>query len=768
MRICQRLVALCLLTPLAVCAQQPTSNISRAETLVQQLRSTDPSVRGAAKVELVRSVSPEALQILLRELPLVPEHDQLTLLEVLAAYKDPQKIPVLISLAITANANVSDQISGQLSELGEPAARALMKLLEKSCDPSDPGGYAGWVARTIADMRQNVFAVFVAALRSANECQQIAAEEGMQRAYAEREYGLADPSIILFTSAASSEDPVIHSAVGKWIDANNGNVDFDGVVEVLIATYRANAPPATRVTIAKMLAAAPRPRVTRFMNAAIHAPNQEIQSIAREYLQLNVSSSAAAPAVSPDPAAELLADLRSPDCAKRIEAAETLGQSDDALRNSPILVDAIHDSDPKVRAAVAAALGNLNELGDRNYRDQDLSCVPVLTEALKDSDPAVRAAAAQSLGQIRDVRDNDAVSALREALKDSDEAVMLKAIGAIDEIRDPGAVPTLIDIYHAKHDNPRVKSVVLFALVSIRDPRAQPVFIDALSLSNSFEREQAVSGLLETLKKQPNPNAVQPLLKLLTTQKTYAVIQACGATKDSRAFEPLQLLIWSPIPHIRGWAADALGDLGDKRAVPALGELLKDIDKSVRISAAHALSEMSDYQAPKELLDAVHDEDSTVQIWAAGALGNSHDPKAVEALLSATGYNITAIAALGSSKDLRALAPLIGILQDKKRLMNERSTAATSLGDLGDARAVDPLIGALNENDGQLLMTAAQALGKLHDKKAIEPLKQLIQRCESSSTCQSNGAAVTFAYDALQELGVNARHQVTGSNPPPH
>jgi hypothetical protein len=55
-------------------------------------------------------------------------------------------------------------------------------------------------------------------------------------------------------------------------------------VEALIAEYQSNASPETMEKIAVMLSDTERPRVTRFMRAAVHAPNPKIQQIANEYL----------------------------------------------------------------------------------------------------------------------------------------------------------------------------------------------------------------------------------------------------------------------------------------------------------------------------------------------------------------------------------------------------------------------------------------------------------------------------------------------------
>ena len=74
------------------------------------------------------------------------------------------------------------------------------------------------------------------------------------------------------------------------------NIDFSGTVEELISVYQSNAPSETMVKIADMLSKPERPRVTRFMRAAVHAPNADIQSVAQKYLSRYAANTDSVPA----------------------------------------------------------------------------------------------------------------------------------------------------------------------------------------------------------------------------------------------------------------------------------------------------------------------------------------------------------------------------------------------------------------------------------------------------------------------------------------
>lgn len=92
----------------------------------------------------------------------------------------------------------------------------------------------------------------------------------------------------------------------------------------------------------------------------------------------------------------------------------------------PLLLEALKDPDPVVRAYAGGALG---EIGAKAKR-----AVPELSEALKDRNSAVRLGAATALGKIgRKAR--EAVPALEAAAQDKDGEVRQAASEALERIR---------------------------------------------------------------------------------------------------------------------------------------------------------------------------------------------------------------------------------------------------------------------------------------------------------------------------------------------
>jgi beta-lactamase regulating signal transducer with metallopeptidase domain len=94
-------------------------------------------------------------------------------------------------------------------------------------------------------------------------------------------------------------------------------------------------------------------------------------------------------------------------------------------------------------------------------------------------------------------------------------------------------------------------------------------------------------------------------------------------------------LLKSPSPRVRERAANALGELEDSRAVPALIETLKDENAGVREHTASALRDLGDRQAVPALIEALKDEDAVVREHVATALGVLGDKRAVQPLTNA-------------------------------------------------------------------------------------------------------------------------------------
>ena len=120
------LLALTLGVFLAVSGQLSSDRTERAEAMLRRVVSADPTVRGAAKLELKASPDPDLLPLLIREIDRVDLAVLDNIIEILDAYSDERKLPGLVNALKRRH---SPQLEGQLTALGKPAAEALLQSI---------------------------------------------------------------------------------------------------------------------------------------------------------------------------------------------------------------------------------------------------------------------------------------------------------------------------------------------------------------------------------------------------------------------------------------------------------------------------------------------------------------------------------------------------------------------------------------------------------------------------------------------------------------
>ena len=92
-------------------------------------------------------------------------------------------------------------------------------------------------------------------------------------------------------------------------------------------------------------------------------------------------------------------------------------------------------------------------------------------------------------------------------------------------------------------------------------------------LSEPFVSSRAV----EALAKLHDEKALAPLIRLFEEEYNPSLATVLGHWGDARAVEPLMKAMGCPHSHVRFYAARALGNLGDDRAIPVL-EWARDND----------------------------------------------------------------------------------------------------------------------------------------------------------------------------------------------
>jgi HEAT repeat protein len=276
---------------------------------------------------------------------------------------------------------------------------------------------------------------------------------------------------------------------------------------------------------------------------------------------------------------------------------------------------------------------------------------------------------------------------------------------------------------------------------------------------------------------------VKGLIKALDYKKDYNVrrraVEALGKIGDPKAVDPLINALKDEDEYVRKNAAGALGKIGDPKAVDPLINALKDDDIGVRWRVVEALGKLGDPKAVDPLTNALKDENKYMRQGAAEALGKIGDPKAVDALINALKdeewfMRHRAAEALGkigwkpkdneekawylvANRDYESLKlgkhsvdPLINALKDEDE--NVRKWAVGALGKIGDPKAVDPLINALNDDVNSVRKWAAEALREIGDVRAVEPL---IQAISSRELVENVRVSIAEALGMLHRKGCN-------------
>ena len=316
----------------------------------------------------------------------------------------------------------------------------------------------------------------------------------------------------------------------------------------------------------------------------------------------------------------------------------------------------------------------------------------VLVEALDDGDETARQGAAAALANLGDVR---ALPVLAAGLSDGDKTIRRRSAEMLGVLGDSGAVQHLL----AALKDPAIR-VRLAATRSVR------------KLDMAEHRAEAVVALMEVLERKSYDSTHHRLRE--------ETAQALGQLGDSRAIPTLvAALEYRYDSDLHSCAAEALGEIGDPRAVPGLIVALTDGHARVKGDAAQALGRIGDSRAVGPLISTLHwtrgrDVPRTADVTAE-ALGRLGDAQAIPHLLARLqdgGLRTRSVAqALRQLGDTLAVPVMIEQLESSDSSHARRSRAAAALGHLGDPAAVSPLIGSLKDDHSSVRPSAADALG---------------------------------------------------------
>jgi HEAT repeat protein len=284
-----------------------------------------------------------------------------------------------------------------------------------------------------------------------------------------------------------------------------------------------------------------------------------------------------------------------------------------------------------------------------------------LVDRLLSSDPQERGNAARALGPMGE-NAVPAVESLIAALNHPEWKLQAAAARSLGEIGDPRAAEPLVGLLSGRGP-----------LVEIVGPSTR-----------QYGEPEAVSGPLVKL----GAAAVEPLIRFVqekppSTPGVVRALAALGQIGDRRAVPAVVAVLESPDryePRVRCQAIIALKAFKDPRAIDALAKAAREKDRSIHGAAGRALGAVGGEAVPR-LIDVLSDEDPRIRYAAAEALGPTRDPRAVGALLKVMSdpdpyvrcYAAQALARIG---DPRAVRAVLALLKDANQEVRQAARSA--------------------------------------------------------------------------------------------
>jgi len=332
-----------------------------------------------------------------------------------------------------------------------------------------------------------------------------------------------------------------------------------------------------------------------------------------------------------------------------------------------------------------------------------------------------------------------------DSRQDQDSTPTLGPYQIISEI-GRGGMGVVYKAFHPQLMRTVALQVFLVVVAGCGKPSVEGLVQDLGDLENSRRARQELV--------QIGRPAVPALIQALGNEKTrFNAVVALGEIGDRRAVGPLIEMLKDENYLVRSVAAKALGEIGDERAIPPLIEGLR-ADEDLRMAAAKALGEIPDERAVGPLVQLLNDKSHLVRRAATKSLGLIGDKKATGALKRVFKADKDLEVRIWAAFSLTRIAGDISTFTFLTDAVSGGSTthpeAARALGMIGDPRAVGPLIQALKDPACAVRGVSAWALGEIGDRTAIKPLIDML-----TDQCIGQSSAEALKKITGQDLGVD-------------
>jgi HEAT repeat protein len=371
----------------------------------------------------------------------------------------------------------------------------------------------------------------------------------------------------------------------------------------------------------------------------------------------------------------------------------------------------------------------------------------ILLEALNDTDHKVRRRAAESLGELRQASP-EVISSLLQFTHDTVSDIRFFVIDALASLRQPISEIMAVLFQALQDSDPRVRSRAAFALEWQKQasPEVISALVQALHDDNSEVRRQAAYSLGMLGKTSPEVEAA--LCQLLQDDEHWVRSHAAVALGQlgHLSIDVILALLCVPDYDEQLWILSAARrvlrnvDLTSSEIVTILLGMLDDDSTNKRREAAQSLGRLGKVTPALQatLIKTLQDSHPDVRSAAAQSLGCSSDttPEIILALIQALHDDDSAVrqaAAISLGNIGKATPEIIVALNDSLHTnsLQERTAVAQSLGRLGQIseQICEVLLEALYQiEDSKERSRSAYLLGKIgqSDELTIQRLLQML------------------------------------------
>lgn len=422
---------------------------------------------------------------------------------------------------------------------------------------------------------------------------------------------------------------------------------------------------------------------------------------------------------------------------------------------------ALRESDPIVQLAAIQAVATSHD------KDSTDAVVKALNTA---GDARVRAAAARALTDVADSAVAEDV--LSESLDDSDESVRAEVARALGRLALSGEAAARLMKVSVEDPSALVRENACYALAAAW-PRLVPadralIEEQLMDIASGSDVDPVRIAALYSLAKSGAVSRGERIVSIARSRNApvelrKAAIEALGQLRMTSAVRPLALLARGDLEatDLRVAATAALGHMPSSDAGDALWMLSTDSSADIAAVARRAIEQGSAFSpaAAAAAVDRVQ-VSAERRVAATNALASSKDPRAIDPLIDTLGDPVaevreSAVAGLASFKDVDAVSKIGMVLSDSSRVPRVGAAFALAAMDTDAARQI--LAGYAVDTDEDVRVAVAEGLGAAQPADsqyaALETLSRDMSVIVRTAAAVSLGRVENFpASGRLEEL----------------